>query len=167
MIYNNKIYTPKKYNKYKNQSCKDWEGNIKDSRLEAKHSNELFLREKAKQIIGLKAQHKIPFLNGMKHYYICDFIYYDLEIESLVLFDSKGFVNPVYKLKKDLILALYKDFVFIEKTYKETKEFYPYNKDFSIKLRINLALSDKITYTKGEVGKFNKILEELRCKECL
>lgn len=156
------IYTPKKYNKFKNKSCKDALGNIKDSRLEAKHSNELILREKAKEIIGLKSQVKIPFLAGMKHYYICDFVYYDLELESLILFDSKGFINPVYSLKRDLILAIYKEFIFIEKGVKGVKEFYPYNKGREVKLQINLTLNKDINYTQQQIKKFNTILGGLK-----
>ena len=108
-------------NKYRN--IKTVSHGIKfDSKKEAARYEELLFLEKAKEIsnLGLQKRFEIcPKKNGNNRarYYVADFVYYDKTAGKNVIEDVKSpFTrkNPVYSLKKALILAHYPDYEFRE-----------------------------------------------------
>ena len=85
------------------------------SKKEATRYCQLCLLQKSKLISNLTLQPKFPFIiNGIKVCsYIADFKYIDNNGVEVVE-DVKGYRTPVYKLKKKLLLALYKGINFKE-----------------------------------------------------
>lgn len=85
------------------------------SKKEAARYCQLCLLQKLKLISNLTLQPKFPFIiNGTKVCsYIADFKYIDNNGVEVVE-DVKGYRTPVYKLKKKLLLALYKGINFKE-----------------------------------------------------
>lgn len=113
-------------NKYKNQKITI--DNITfDSKKEADRYFELRILEKAGKIADLQRQVKyvlIPAQREADHIgprggvikgklierecaYIADFVYKDLEMEELVVEDTKGFKTPEYITKRKLMLYQY------------------------------------------------------------
>jgi hypothetical protein len=78
------------------------------SRKEAKKYKELSLMVKAGMLVRVDRQVRYPLIvNGDKIcVYIADFITYDFEGNRKVI-DIKGFLTPVYKIKKKLMKAIY------------------------------------------------------------
>lgn len=79
------------------------------SKREAQRYCELKVLEKAGKIKRLELQVRFPlFVAGVKvATYIADFCYYD-ESRRIVE-DCKGFLTPVYRLKKKMFEALYRN----------------------------------------------------------
>jgi hypothetical protein len=110
------LYTKKKANKYHNKKTKV-NGIIFSSKLEAKRYTELKLLEKQGIIKDLTLQPSYEltptFKKNNKTYrkmsYIADFSYYDNELGKVIVEDTKGFSNDVYKLKRKLFEYKYKD----------------------------------------------------------
>ncbi len=74
---------------------------------ESKRYLELRLLERAGKIIALELQPKFPLeINGVKICsYVGDFKY--IENGKIFVEDVKGFLTPVYRLKKKLLLAVW------------------------------------------------------------
>lgn len=93
-----------------------------DSQMEAEYYTELVLRQKAKEISGLRVHPRFVLQKAFDHpthgrqrkiEYEADFAYY--ENRRLVVVDVKGSrksETPVFKLKKKLFLARYPDIDF-------------------------------------------------------
>lgn len=113
-------------NKYKNQNI--IVDNIKfDSKKEANRYFELRLLEKAGKIADLQRQVKYVLIPAQREpdkvgarggvikgklierecAYIADFVYKDLEMDELVVEDTKGFRTPEYIIKRKLMLYNY------------------------------------------------------------
>lgn len=67
--------------------------------------------------------------NAKKHlekvFYIADFVFFDVERDCWIVWDSKGMPTDAYKIKRKWLLDTYKGFVFIEANKREKKEFIP------------------------------------------
>lgn len=119
-----KIYDYKSmnyFNKSKYHNKKTIMDGIKfDSRKESERYCELKLLEQSGKIKGLELQKRfeiVPKVNGNKRarYYVADFVY--IVDGQKIIEDVKSPItkkNPVYSLKKALILALYPEYLFIE-----------------------------------------------------
>lgn len=112
------LYYPRSYNKNKYHNVKTKVGNITfDSKLEAKRYTELKLLEKKGLIKDLTLQPSYELIPSFKKNnktfrktcYIADFSYYDNELGKVVVEDTKGFSNDVYKLKRKLFEYKYTD----------------------------------------------------------
>ena len=81
------------------------------SKREAKRAEELKLLEKAHQIHDLKEQVKfelLPKQDGERAiYYIADFTYVTGPGGNLVVEDAKGYRDPVYRIKRKLMLHVH------------------------------------------------------------
>jgi hypothetical protein len=110
-----KIVLPRKrYSKYRAKRCEriNPDGSIEKyaSQKEMKRHQELLLLEKAGKIRDLKRE--VPFIlapsitiNGEKVpalRYVADFTYLNLKGE-LVVNDAKGYLTPVYRIKRHLM----------------------------------------------------------------
>ncbi len=98
-------------NKYRSKPCVI-DGIRFASQREGKRYVELLLLQKAKKIKDLRLQPKYPIsINNKKICtYIADFEYYrilDGEVAEIITEDCKGFLTPVYRLKKKLLNAVY------------------------------------------------------------
>ena len=102
-------------------------GETFDSKKEAARYQELLLLQRAGKIMGLARQQRFEIIpehrepdtagprGGIKkgkvieraRFYVADFVYYDVERESLVVEDCKGFRTEAYRLKKALMLDRY------------------------------------------------------------
>jgi ribosomal protein S8 len=106
-------------NKYHNVKI-IYDGIKFDSKKEASRYAQLKLLEKNGYISDLKLQVRfeiVPKKNGNKRarYYVADFVY--SEKNQKVIEDVKSYItkkNPVYSLKKALILANYPEYLFRE-----------------------------------------------------
>lgn len=81
-----------------------------DSRKEADRYRDLLLLQRAGQITALELQPRYDFIiagKKLKHYYKADFRYKDMATGGTVVEDVKGFRTKDYKLKKELVEALY------------------------------------------------------------
>lgn len=90
-----------------------------DSKLESEHYVLLTNRLKRGEITDLARQVKIELTqNADKHrdkvHYIADFVFFDLELNQWVVWDSKGMATDAYKIKRKWLLDAYCGFVFIE-----------------------------------------------------
>lgn len=80
-----------------------------DSKREAEHYQELWLRERAGEISELKCQ--VPFAIVIDNRHICDYIADFTYVENISgwqckrVVDAKGVKTDVYRLKKKLMLA--------------------------------------------------------------
>lgn len=104
--------------KYRNSKVKIL-GITFDSKLEADHYLELCTKAKAGKIKDLSRQVKIELTsNAEKHkdkvHYIADFVFFDLSLNSWVVWDSKGMPTDAYKIKRKWLLDMLGGFVFIE-----------------------------------------------------
>ena len=107
------------YNKYHAKKT-TVDGITFDSKKEADRFFQLKLLEKAKEITGLQLQVKfliVPKKGNYKRerFYITDFVYN--EKGKQVIEDVKSPItkkNPVYSLKKAIVLALYPEYEFRE-----------------------------------------------------
>ena len=79
------------------------------SQAEARRYEELLLLKRAKEIVGLEFQYKMPiFVGGRKICtYIADFRYQLRDTGQDVIEDVKGVKTSVYSLKKKLVEATY------------------------------------------------------------
>ena len=106
--------------KYNNQKIRDGKS-VFDSKKEFNRWNELCLLCKAGVIKNLQRQVKfviVPKTNGVKRtrFYIADFVYEKPDGKKIIE-DVKSEItkkNPVYTLKRDLILWQYPDYQFVE-----------------------------------------------------
>lgn len=118
--------------KYRNKKIETLDG-VFDSKKEYNHWCKLKLMENSGLISKLERQvsfQLIPTIRTTEEtlrmtVYKADFFYYDNEMKSYVVCDTKGYPTPDYILKKKLMLWLYPQYVFIEvgkklKTYKST-----------------------------------------------
>ena len=112
------LYYPRSYNKNKYHNVKTKVGNITfDSKLEAKRYTELKLLEKNGLIKDLTLQPSYELIPSFKKdnktfrktCYIADFSYYDNDLGKVIVEDTKGFSNDVYKLKRKLFEYKYTD----------------------------------------------------------
>lgn len=114
--------------KYKNQKY-SVEGHLFDSKKEALRFGELMTLLKAGEISDLYLQKPfelIPTRNysgvcvrGCK--YVADFYYYDVQKKCHVVWETKGYETPDYKIKKKIFLEKYVrsgEIVFIEEKEK-------------------------------------------------
>ena len=119
----NQQKTSSSYSKYKNEKTIRVVNNkeIKfDSKAEAKHYDELKLKEKAGLIHNLDLQPSFLLIDSIywnnkklrKISYIADFIY--TENNRKVVVDVKGYRTDAYNIKKRLFLHKYPEYVFIE-----------------------------------------------------
>jgi hypothetical protein len=78
-----------------------------DSKMEAKRWGELCLLQKAGAIAVLERQVTFDLVVNGQHVccYRCDFRYWDVENNALVVEDAKGFRTPEYKIKRALMAA--------------------------------------------------------------
>lgn len=102
-----------------------------DSKLEAEHWITLKAREARGEIVGLKRQVWIkltekPKGRGRNVFYVPDFVFFDKALGEVVLMDSKGFLTPEYKIKRDWLLEKYTGFVFVELHKKKETIYKPY-----------------------------------------
>lgn len=99
----------KKPSKYHNRKI-IYQGIQFDSQKEEKRYRELLLMQQAGLIRNLELQPRYDFVvNGkkLKHYYKADFRYEVVRSGQVVTEDVKGFKTKDYKLKKELVEALY------------------------------------------------------------
>ena len=100
------------------------DGIVFDSKKEAIRYNELKLLEKAKEITDLELQPRFMLLPSFKRdgktirkiEYVADFRYREPD-GTVIVEDVKSAItkkNPVYMLKKKLLLHKYKDIVLLE-----------------------------------------------------
>lgn len=102
--------------KYRNKKV-TVDGIVFDSKLEAKRYQELKLLERSGEISDLTLQPEFELIpkfrkNGKtyrKTVYKADFSYFDKRYGKLIVEDTKGFITPVYALKKKLFEYRYKD----------------------------------------------------------
>ena len=92
-----------------------------DSKLESEHYMLLKNRLKRGEIRDLARQVKIELTqNAEKHkdkvHYIADFVFFDLSLNSWIVWDSKGMPTDAYKIKRKWLLDMYCGFEFIEAT---------------------------------------------------
>ena len=110
-------------NKYRNQKTIT-DGKVFDSRKEAMRYHELKLLEKAGEIKDLELQPRFTLLPSFRRdgktirkiEYVADFQYKEADGTKIVE-DVKSEItrkNPVYRLKKKLLLYKYKDIVLLE-----------------------------------------------------
>ena len=110
-------------NKYRNQKTLV-DGLVFDSRKEAVRYGELKLMEKAGEISELELQPRFTLLPSFRRdgktirkiEYVADFKYRNKE-DAEIVEDVKSEItrkNPVYRIKKKLLLYRYKDIVLIE-----------------------------------------------------
>jgi len=114
----------KKPNKYKAVKTDGY-----DSKKEARRAAILKLLEKQGYIKSLQEQVKFELQPSFKIFednpnlkektvrsitYVTDFYYYDLEKDSWVAEDVKGFKTEVYRIKAKLFQYLYRDIVLLE-----------------------------------------------------
>lgn len=99
-----------------------------DSRLESEHYMLLKNRLKRGEIRDLARQVKIELTqNAEKHkdkvHYIGDFVFFDLELNQWIVWDSKGMPTDAYKIKRKWLLDVYCGFVFIEAAKQGQKKY--------------------------------------------
>ena len=104
-----------RWNKF-NAHKTEVDGIMFDSKKEAKRYSELKLLEKAGQIHNLELQPKFECIVKEKKIctYSAEFSYFDKHQKgvlgqegTMVVEDVKGFITPVYRLKKKLVEALF------------------------------------------------------------
>lgn len=106
-------------NKYRNVKC-IYDGLKFDSKKEAQRYAELKLLEKCGAIQNLKTQVKFCIVpktekNRRARFYIADFVYTEKGVQTIE--DVKSPItrrNPVYSLKKALVLVNYAEYNFVE-----------------------------------------------------
>ena len=106
-------------NKYRNIKCV-YDGLKFDSKKEAQRYAELKLLEKCGAIQNLKTQVKFCIVpktekNRRARFYIADFVYTENGVNTIE--DVKSPItrrNPVYSLKKALVLVNYAEYNFVE-----------------------------------------------------
>lgn len=92
-----------------------------DSKLESEHYMLLKNRLIRGEIRDLARQVKIELTqNADKHkdkvHYVADFVFFDLELNQWIVWDSKGMPTDAYKIKRKWLLDVYCGFEFIEVT---------------------------------------------------
>lgn len=108
-------------NKYRNVKTV-YNGMKFDSKKEASRYGELLILEKMGAICDLELQKRFEVCpkknkNNRARYYVADFVYTDRRTNMKTIEDVKSFItrkNPVYSLKKALVLANYPEYDFIE-----------------------------------------------------
>lgn len=103
-------------NKYRNKKI-IVDGIEFDSKLEANRYCQLRILEKAKEIKNLRRQVEYIIQEGFKKNnktirpikYVADFVYYDLKKKKIIIEDTKGYKNEVYKIKKKIFEYKYPD----------------------------------------------------------
>lgn len=125
--------------KYANQKSK-LGGLTFDSKLESEHYVLLLNRLSRGEIRDLARQVKIELTsNAEKHkdkvHYVADFVFFDLELNQWVVWDSKGMPTDAYKIKRKWILDNLNGFLFIEHSKKEKKIYKPRG-DTPLKIRV-------------------------------
>lgn len=95
-----------KVSKYRNEKV-EVDGEVFDSKHEAKCWCELKLREKAGEISGLERQHSFAIeVNDVPiGHWIADFCWW--EGERWIVADAKGLRTPLYRWQKALMRAVY------------------------------------------------------------
>lgn len=107
--------------------------NIKINGFDSKAEYIRFLileqEEKEGVIKGLERQRKFLICSKTERvkksrdrYYIADFFYFDKRKDAFVIEDVKSPItrkDPVYSLKKQIVLSIYKDYVFREVEYSK------------------------------------------------
>lgn len=104
-----------------------------DSKLESEHYMLLKNRLKRGEIRDLARQVKIELTqHADKHkdkvHYVADFVFFDLSLNSWIVWDSKGMPTDAYKIKRKWLLDTYNGFIFIETSKSGSKEFIPNGK---------------------------------------
>lgn len=106
-------------NKYRNVKCV-YDGLKFDSKKEAQRYAELKVLEKCGSIQNLKTQVKFCIVpktekNRRARFYVADFVYTEKGVNTIE--DVKSPItrrNPVYSLKKALVLVNYAEYNFVE-----------------------------------------------------
>lgn len=98
------------YNKYRNQKIIH-DGIKFDSKKEFSRYLDLKLLAKAGKISYLELQKPFVLIDKSKYgraiVYKADFVYYDNDLNKLVVEDVKGMRTPVYRLKKRIMAERY------------------------------------------------------------
>lgn len=109
-LWKNSTKTTYKQSKYHNEKV-IFDGIKFDSKKEFNRYMELKLLEKAGKISYLELQKPFVLIDKSKYgrqiVYKADFVYYDNELNKLIVEDVKGVKTDVYKLKKRLIAEKY------------------------------------------------------------
>ena len=108
-------------NKYRNVKTV-YNGITFDSRKEAARYSELLILEKMGAICDLELQKRFEICpkknkNNRARYYVADFVYTDRRTNNKTIEDVKSFItrkNPVYSLKKALVVVNYPEYEFVE-----------------------------------------------------
>ena len=98
--YVNSVPTKSKYRNVKVEV----DGEMIDSKAEAKRFKELKQLERIGEITGLVRQIKFQLVKGVV--YKCDFLYYKIKDRKWIIEDKKGFKTKEYNTKKKLMLEL-------------------------------------------------------------
>lgn len=79
------------------------------SRMEARRYTQLWLMQRAGEILDLELQPEFPVeINGIRVFkYVADFRYVDRATGETIVEDTKGYKTPVYRLKKICVEAGY------------------------------------------------------------
>lgn len=115
--------------KYRNKPVTTDDGCFFDSTSEAMHWKVLQGREEQGFISGLRRQNKIEVVNSVfweqagiflaPIFWVVDFLYFDVGRSQWIVEDWKSEVTrklPDYKMKRQLFLLKYPDFLYIETT---------------------------------------------------
>lgn len=106
----------KKRKKFNNEIVRDHEGNkVADSKLEYQDGAHLEWLVRVGHIRDLSRQVNFPLKVAGVHIctYRADFVFRDAQGTSFI-FESKGHVTDVYRIKRNLMRALYPEIRFIE-----------------------------------------------------
>lgn len=94
--------------KFKNVSLQTPDGFFQSKREYARWG-ELLLLQRGHAIRELRRQVTFSFDIYCVHIcsYVADFVYWDIGAAHVVVEDAKGFVTPEYRIKRNLMLAVY------------------------------------------------------------
>lgn len=105
-----------KYNKYSNIKTQTSDGNVFDSKAEARRWIELKLLERAGEIKDLQRQVKYILIPAQKEgkktierecSYVADFVYTEVKTGNTVVEDTKGYRSKEYIIKRKLMLYVH------------------------------------------------------------
>ncbi len=102
------IRTSRSKSKYRNKRTANGDGTFSDSKKEARIDADMMSLKKNRDVVRVERKERFPIvLNGIK---ICVYeadwtVYYKNGTKEV--FDAKGVLTPVYKLKKKLMRALF------------------------------------------------------------
>lgn len=146
----------RKINKYHNQKVKTLNHGTFDSKLEFQHFKELEVLEKAGKIDRIFRQVRIPLGKSNAIKYVADFVFWDIQRDCYVIWDSKGLETKEFKVKRAWLLDDYVGFVFIQAGKTERKEFKPSSLDGNEKCFFNFMFNYVFNYKEKLAKKAKK-----------